>query len=726
MKFLKLPKYSYNLNLVIFIKAYGFLGGVYMQQTCKLILEGLDCANCALKIENKVKAMDGIKNATVNFSNKTMVVESDQEKGVTISRVREVVKKLEPDVTVLEKDDEKVQDNSMMKNELKKEWVRLLIGVIPFVLALSIEFSTWIKLTLFLSSYMIIGIDVLKKAVSNISKGQVFDENFLMGIATLGAFVIGEYPEGVAVLLFYQVGELFQDMAVHRSRKSIAELMDIRPDYANLKRRDQIIQVSPREVQPGDTIVIRPGEKVPLDGYILEGQSSMDTSALTGESAPREVKVGDEILGGFINNNGLLSVQVSKPYGQSTVSKILDLVENAGSKKAPTENFITRFARYYTPVVVFSALAMAVIPPLITGDSFSGWLYKALVFLVVSCPCALVISIPLGFFGGIGGASRHGILVKGGNYLEAMTEVDTVVFDKTGTLTKGVFGVTEINPTTNMDKGELLSYAAIAESHSTHPIATSIVKAYGHGVDKSQIKSYKEIPGHGIVVETDDHKILAGNLGLMELNGISCQGVDAIDTAVYIAVDGQYAGYIVVSDEIKEDSKKTIKDLKALGVKTVAMLTGDTKEVGEKVARELGLDAVYAQLLPHEKVEKLEEMEKSKASKGKLVFVGDGINDAPVLARADIGIAMGGLGSDAAIEAADIVLMTDEPHKLVKAIDLSRRTKKIVWQNIVLALGVKGIVLLMGAMGIATMWEAVFADVGVALIAVLNSMRVAR
>lgn len=697
-----------------------------MQQTYKLILDGLDCANCAMKIENNVKSMEGIENATVNFSNKTMTVESNKDKDAIISMVREVVNRLEPDVTVLEKNDEMVLDNNSMKDELKKEWLRLLIGVIPFILALTIKFSPWIKLSLFLASYIIIGVDVLKKAISNISRGQIFDENFLMGIATLGAFLIGEYPEGVAVLLFYQVGELFQDMAVHRSRNSIAELMDIRPDYANLKRDGEIIKVSPMEVQQGDIILIRPGEKVPLDGYILEGQSSMDTSALTGESAPRDVKVGDEVLGGFINNHGLLSVQVAKPYGQSAVSKILDLVENAGSKKAPTENFITRFAKYYTPIVVFSALAMALLPPLITGDSFSVWIYRALVFLVVSCPCALVISIPLGFFGGIGGASRQGILIKGGNYLEAMTDVDTVVFDKTGTLTKGIFGVTEINPAPNMDKDKLLFYAAIAESHSNHPIATSVLKAYGNEVDKGQIESYKEIPGHGIAVETSDHKILAGNLGLMEMHGISCQGIDAMGTLVYVAVDGKYAGYILVADEIKEDSKKTIQELKSLGVNKVAMLTGDTKEVGEKVAEQLGLDAVYAELLPHEKVEKLEAMERDKASKGKLVFVGDGINDAPVLARSDIGIAMGGLGSDAAIEAADIVLMTDEPHKLVKAIDISRRTKKIVWQNIVLALSVKAVVLVMGAMGIATMWEAVFADVGVALLAVLNSMRAAR
>ena len=697
-----------------------------MQQRYKLTLEGLDCANCALKIENGLRGIEGIRSASVNFSNKTMLVESDQDKDTVIDLVGELVMKLEPDVRVLEKAGSQLEEAGNMKKELRNKWVRLVFGIIPFIIALLIKTSFPIKLTLFLASYIVIGGDVLKKAVSNISRGQVFDENFLMAIATIGAFIIGEYPEGVAVLLFYQVGELFQDMAVHRSRKSITELMDIRSDYANLKRGEEIIKLSPTEVQPGDIIVIRPGERVPLDGRIVEGQSSMDTSDLTGESVPRDVKVGDEVLGGFINNNGLLWVEVTKVFSQSTVSKILDLVENAGSKKAPTERFITRFARYYTPIVVFSALIMAVAPPLlVASESFSVWVYRALVFLVISCPCALVISIPLGFFGGIGGASRQGILVKGGNYLEAMTEIDTVVFDKTGTLTEGVFDVAEINPVSGVDKDELLYYAAIAESHSTHPIATSIVKAYDGEIDKSRIKNYMEMPGHGIAVETDEHRILAGNLALMQQEGVNCQDIDSVGTVVYIAVNGDYAGHIVVSDRIKEDSKKAIRDLKAKGVRTIAMLTGDSQEVAQKVGKELQIGEVYAQLLPHEKVAKLEMIEKNKGLKGKLVFVGDGINDAPVLARADIGIAMGGLGSDAAIEAADIVLMTDEPHKLVKTIDISRKTKKIVWQNIVLALGIKGIVLLLGAAGIATMWAAVFADVGVALIAVLNSIRAA-
>ncbi len=698
-----------------------------MQQRFKLILEGLDCANCALKIENGIKGIDGINNATVNFSNKTMMIESDWDKNAIIDMVREAVMKLEPGVTVLDKDGEEVQDTGIMKKDLQRRWIRLIFGIIPFIIALLVESTFPIKFTLFLVSYFAIGVDVLKKAVNNITKGQIFDENFLMAIATIGAFIIGEYPEGVAVLLFYQIGELFQDMAVHRSRKSIANLMDIRPDFANLKKGEQVIKVSPTEVKPGDVIVVRPGEKVPMDGYIIEGQSTMDTSALTGESIPRDVKVGDEVLGGFINTNGLLWIEVSKPFGESTVSKILDLVENAGSKKAPTENFITRFARYYTPFVVFLALAMAVIPPLVMpSESFSDWIYRALIFLVISCPCALVISIPLSFFGGIGGASRRGILVKGGNFLEAMTEIDTVIFDKTGTLTKGIFAVTQINPIEGIGKSDLLHYAALAESHSTHPIAKSILHAYSGEIDGSQIKGYREIPGHGIVATTQDQEILAGNEGLMQSNNIEYKAIDAIGTIVYIAVNGQYMGNIVVSDELKTDAKKAVAELKGLGVKTLTMLTGDTRKVGEQVARELGLDKVYSQLLPNEKVEKLEAIAKGKTSKGKLVFVGDGINDAPVLARADVGIAMGGLGSDAAIEAADIVLMTDEPQKIVDAVRISRKTRRIVWQNIALALGVKGIVLLMGAMGLATMWEAVFADVGVALLAVLNSMRVIR
>ncbi|NLJ40902.1 MAG: cadmium-translocating P-type ATPase [Clostridiales bacterium] len=694
-----------------------------MGQKYRFLLKGLDCAQCAYGIETELGGLEGIKSAHVNFAKGVVLVESDHDKSNTMDMVRKVLKKIEPDISIMEDWDEDSENADDKKDGVGKGWIRVAVGTILLIIAVTFSFRHPINLSLFLFSYIIIGYNVLKKAVTNISRGKIFDENFLMGIATIGAFAIGEYPEGVAVLLFYQIGELFEDMAVNRSRKSIAELMDIRPDYANLLQGEDIVRVSPDDVQPGETIIIRPGEKVPLDGHILKGQSSVDTSSLTGESVPWTIREGDEVLGGFININGLLTVQVSKPFGQSTLSKILELVENAGKNKAPTESFITRFAGYYTPLVVFAALTMAVMPPLVTGDSFKVWIYNALVFLVISCPCALVISIPLGFFGGIGGASRHGILVKGGNYLEAMTGIDTVVFDKTGTLTKGVFRVTEIQPKGDVTEEELLYFAAIAESHSTHPLATSILSEYGRVIDKTQIKSYKEIPGSGISIQTWEHSILAGNFALMKKMGIDCKKVDSMGTIVYMAVDGQYKGHIIVSDEIKEDSIRTIKELKSMGIKNLVMLTGDTKEVGEKVSEMLGLNRAYTSLLPHEKVERMEILAKEKGSKGKLVFVGDGINDAPVLARADIGIAMGGLGSDAAIEAADIVLMTDEPYKLATTIKISKMTKKIVWQNIALALSVKGIVLILGSLGIATMWSAVFADVGVTLIAVLNSIR---
>lgn len=546
-----------------------------------------------------------------------------------------------------------------------------------------------------------------------------------MSIATIGAFAIGEYPEGVAVMLFYQIGEFFQDLAVNRSRKSIAALMDIRPDYANLKVGNDVKKVDPEDVLVGDYIIVRPGERVPLDGVVVEGKSMVDTSALTGESVPREVEVDGSVLGGFINKNGLLTIKVTKEFGESTVSKILELVQNASSKKAPTENFITKFSRYYTPVVVFAALALAVIPPLvIEGATFSEWVYRALVFLVISCPCALVVSIPLGFFGGIGGASKNGVLIKGGNYLEALNNVDIVVFDKTGTLTKGVFKVTEINAEKGISKEELLEYAAFAESYSNHPIAISILNAYGKEINKEEIENYNEISGHGIKVKVRDSEILAGNAKLMDKEKIAYAPVETIGTVVYVAINGNFAGSIVISDEIKKDAQKAIRELKAIGVKKTVMLTGDNKQVGTKVANELGLDEVHAELLPDQKVEKVELLDKQKSPKGKLIFVGDGINDAPVLARADIGVAMGGLGSDAAIEAADVVLMTDEPMKLVSAIKIAKITRRIVWQNIIFSFGVKAIVLILGAGGLATMWEAVFADVGVALIAIFNAMRI--
>ncbi len=604
--------------------------------------------------------------------------------------------------------------------------ISVSIGIVLFLAALFLKFPFSIKLILYIISYLLIGGDILLYAVRNIAKGQIFDENFLMSLATMGALAIGEYPEAVAVMLFYQVGEFFQERAIHRSRRSITALMDIRPDFAHLKQNGEINRVSPEEVHTGDIIIVKPGEKVPLDGKIIEGSSLLDTSALTGESALREVAAGHEILSGSINTNGLLTVEVTKEFSQSTVSKILDLVQNAGARKAQTENFITKFAKYYTPVVVFTAVALALIPPLIIpGSSFGVWINRALVFLVVSCPCALVISIPLSFFGGIGGASRSGVLIKGSNYLEALNNVDTVVFDKTGTLTKGVFQVTKINNSSSFSEDSLLEYAACSESYSNHPIALSIRKAYGKDINQELISDYSEISGYGVRAFVKGKTILAGNDRLMEKEAIPYEKVPDAGTIVHVAVDGAYAGYIVISDEIKQDSMKTIIGLRALGVQKLVMLTGDSQVVGEIVGNQLGMDQIYTELLPDQKVEKLEKLGREKLStKGKLVFMGDGINDAPVLARADVGVAMGGIGSDAAIEAADIVLMTDEPSKIVTAIKIAKRTRLIVTENIYLALGVKGIVLFLGALGVANMWEAVFADVGVALLAVLNAMRV--
>lgn len=596
-----------------------------------------------------------------------------------------------------------------------------------FFTALLADLPYWANIGIYLASYIIIGGDVLLKSIKNISRGEIFDENFLMAIATIGAFAIKEYPEAVAVMLFYQLGELLQDIAVSRSRNSIAELMDIRPDYANLVMGDKTEKVSPKEVKTEDIILIRPGEKVPLDGEVVEGKSVVDTTALTGESVPREVKEGDEILSGFINKNGVLKVKVTKEFEESTVSKILNLVENAAGKKAAAEKFITKFAKYYTPAVVGIAAALAIVPPLLIHEAtFSQWLYRSLVFLVISCPCALVISIPLGFFGGIGSASGNGVLVKGGNYLETLNSLHTVVFDKTGTLTKGIFEVAGVYPQNGFSKDELLKYAAMAEEYSTHPIADSIKKAYGKKVDRSNIDSYEEISGMGIKAKIEEIDVYAGNAKLMGFLNIKYKEEDYTGTTVYIAVGGKYAGVLVISDELKEDAKETVENLRKMGVKKISMLTGDSENVAKRVGSILNLDKVYAELLPHEKVEKLELLEKEKPSKGKLLFVGDGINDAPVLARADIGAAMGGLGSDAAIEAADIVLMTDEPSKLITAIKIAKKTRRIVWQNIIFAFGVKLAVLILGAGGIASMWEAVFADVGVALLAVVNAMRIIR
>lgn len=605
----------------------------------------------------------------------------------------------------------------------KRLW-RIIIGAAVLATAVLLSLNNeWLQIALFIISYIIVGGDVVKRAVKNIFKGQVFDENFLMSIATIGAFFIGEYPEGVAVMLFYQVGELFQSYAVGKSRKSIASLMDIRPDYANVKKGDELVKVDPDEVQIGDIIVIKAGEKIPLDGKVIEGSSMIDTSALTGESVPREVEVGSDILSGCININGVITAEVTKEFGESTVSKILDLVENASSKKSNSEQFITKFARYYTPVVVIIAVFLAIIPPLvIDGATFSDWIYRALAFLVVSCPCALVISIPLSFFGGIGGASKKGVLVKGSNYLEVLAETEIVVFDKTGTLTKGVFNVQEIHPE-GVSKEELLELTAHAESYSNHPISLSLKRAYSKEIDNGRISDVEEISGHGVIATVDGKKVMVGNIKLMKMMDIPYFKGELIGTIVHVAVNNKYIGYIVIADEVKEDSAQAIKELKAANIKQTVMLTGDNKSIGSKVAKELGLDKVYAELLPADKVEKLEELFSQKSKKGKLAFVGDGINDAPVLARADIGIAMGGLGSDAAIEAADVVIMTDEPSKIATTMKISKKTLKIAHQNIVFAIGIKIIVLILSAFGITTMWAAIFADVGVTIIAVLNAFR---
>ena len=710
---------------------------------CMLSIEGLDCPNCAAKVERKINTLEGIKEATVDFLGKKIVVLADEiSENELVELIQTEVDKIEDGVKVFVP---KVQagESSSEEEDTGKIKKKLLIGGVLFVLGIFVPKTLFIpKLAVFLVSYLVIGGDVLLSAFKNILNGQVFDENFLMAIATIGAFVIGEYPEGVAVMLFYQLGELLQGIAVNNSRKSIVSLMDIRPDYANIKVGEGIKKVSPEEIKVGEIIVVKPGEKVPLDGKIVKGASTFDTSALTGESLPREAKAGDDVLSGFINKNGLIEIQVAKVFSESTVSKILYLMENAGSKKSKTENFITKFARYYTPAVVITALIVAIFPPLlIQGATFSDWIYRALIFLVVSCPCALVISIPLGFFGGIGGASRHGILIKGTNYLEVLNDLESVVMDKTGTLTKGIFKVTEVNAENNikindfennkteLTKPLLLKYAAHIEKFSNHPIAQSIVAEYENSaskVDENVVKDFEEISGFGIKVNINNHQFLAGNSKLMNLENITFDKKENLGTAIYLAADGKYIGNILISDEVKEDSARAIKGMKENGVKEIVMLTGDNEAIGKNIAEKLGIDKVFTELLPNEKVEKLEEIYKTKSEKGKVAFVGDGINDAPVLARADLGIAMGGAGSDAAIEAADVVIMNDEPSKIVTAIKIAKKTKEIVWQNITVAFAIKIVVMALGLFGDATMWEAVFADVGVALLAVLNATRVLR
>ncbi len=609
-----------------------------------------------------------------------------------------------------------------MSTTQKRTLYRILAGAVLYAAAILIPAEGWLKLTLYLIPYAVVGADILWSALRNITRGQIFDENLLMSLASVGAFCIGEYPEAVAVILFYQVGELFQDYAVDRARRSITDLMDIRPDYAVIEKDGVLTRVDPEDIAIGDVIVVKAGERVPLDGVVIDGHAALDTAALTGESVPWEVIAGDDIVSGVINISGLLRIRVTKTFGDSTVMRILELVEDSAAKKAKAESFITRFARFYTPIVVIGALLLAVLPPLFFHGVWSDWIQRALIFLVISCPCALVISVPLSFFGGIGGASKCGILIKGGNYLEALARTETVVFDKTGTLTKGTFRVTAVHPET-LSELELLELAAHAESFSDHPVSRSLKEAYDKDIDHSRVTVAEEIPGHGVRVRLDGVSVTAGNGKLMDLDNIPWEECELPGTVIHIASNGTYMGHIVISDEIREDAAETIAALKQNGIRQTVMLTGDLRAVGERVAGELGLDDVYTGLLPADKVEKVEQLLAQKSPRGQLVFVGDGMNDAPVLSRADIGIAMGGLGTDAALEAADIVLMDDAPSKLIAALKISRKTRQIVLQNIVFALGVKAVVLVLGALGLANMWEAVFADVGVSVIAIINAAR---
>lgn len=690
----------------------------------KYQLQNIDCASCAANIEKGIAKLEEVKFVSVNFANSTMTIDTNN-----LEKVKSRIKELEPEVEVVDS----VQAKSFVStNELEEnKWTIIkAVSALLFLLA-GLIFEKELHNTpyhvaeyaVFITAYLIAGWKVVTKAVKNIFRGQIFDENFLMTIATVGAFAIDEMAEGVAVMLFYVVGELFQDIAVNRSRKSVKALLEIRPDYANLKVNNEVNKVSPESVKVGDYIIVKAGEKIPLDGEITEGNSFVDTSALTGESVPRKVKEKIAVLAGMINQSGLLTIRVTKLFSESSISRILELVENATSKKAETEKFITTFARYYTPVVVFGALLLAVIPPLFfAGQTFNDWIYRALVVLVISCPCALVISIPLGYFGGIGGASKKGILVKGSNFLDALTQVKTVVFDKTGTLTKGEFKVSEVVTQNGFQKNELLRFAAYVESRSNHPIAKSIIEAYEKNIEQSGLSDIQEISGKGIKAIVNGKQIIVGNDKILHSENIQHNQCEVDGTVVHIAVDKVYAGYIIISDTLKDDSIETIENLRAKNIQTI-MLTGDNKSSAEVFAKKLGINKYYYELLPENKVEQIEKL-LSSDSKNKVAFVGDGINDAPVIARADVGIAMGALGSDAAIETADVVLMTDSPMQVVKAIEVAKRTRKIVWQNIGFAMGVKLLFILLGVFGIATMWEAVFGDMGVAIIAILNAMRV--
>ena len=692
------------------------------------ILEGLDCAHCAAKIERELNKIEGLEPVSVNFAAKSLHLDP-----AFAPAAQKVIDRIEPGVKLIPQsqgegepggDGRKGWQEYLSSFRILAAGVLFLIGLI-FQKALAATSYRLGEYGVFLAAYILAGGPVLAAAFRNIGRGQIFDENFLMSFATFGAIAIDQLPEAVGVMLFYAVGEFFQDLAVHRSRRSIAALLDLRPSYANLIVGDSSRRVAPEAVAVGQIIEVRPGERLPLDGEVVSGSSFVDTSALTGEPVPRRVEAGDGVLAGFINGSGLLRIRVTKSYSESSVARILNLVENAAARKAPTEKFITAFAGWYTPLVVFGAVAVALLPPLIIpGATFSQWIYRALILLVISCPCALVVSIPLGYFGGIGGASRSGILVKGANFLDALTHLDTVVIDKTGTLTKGVFKVTEIIPQNGFTAQEVLEWAALAEAYSTHPIARSILEAFGDKVDNGLIEDYQEIRGHGLKVRMKDGRtILAGNGRLLQQEGIVHQQQEQKGTVVYVAVDGVLAGHLVIADELKEGVAETVAALRKLGVKRLIMVTGDNEHTAARLAAQLDLDGYYAGQLPEGKVRQVEELMAKSAGRGKLAFVGDGINDAPVITRADVGVAMGGLGSDAAIEAADVVLMDDNPRKLVQAIAIARHTRKIVKQNIFLALGVKGLVVALGILGVATMWAAVFADVGVALLAVLNSTR---
>ncbi|GAB4258995.1 heavy metal translocating P-type ATPase [Deferrisoma sp.] len=711
-------------------------------------LEGLTCASCAEKIEQEINRLPGVR-AELHFASSTLVVEADDP--AARERALEIVTRIEPEVRPVRLDAGHLEAEPRGVSPILKA---VAASGVLFALALLVErlvprpgagfrvgdFGSWAVFLPYLLAYAVAGQDVVRRAVRGVLRGDLFDESFLMTVATLGAFAIGEFPEAVAVMLFYKVGQYFEDRAVNRSRRSIAALLKIRADYANLRRDGETLRVSPEEVRVGDRIVVKPGERVPLDGVIEEGRTTVDASALTGESRPRALAEGDEILSGMVNQGGVVTVRVTKPFGESTVKTILDLVETAAARKAPTEAFLTRFSRVYTPAVVLGAVLLAVVPPLasrapgIAGwfgapQAYADWVYRALVFLVISCPCALVISVPLGFFGGIGAASRRGVLFKGANFLEAFRWVRTIVFDKTGTLTQGVFRVTRVVPHNGFTEEEVLALAAAAESHSGHPIARSVLEAYGRPVDDTRIGRYEEIPAHGVRAVIDGREVLVGNDRILHLDGdeLVHDTCDLEGTVVHVAVDGTYAGYLLLADEPRPEARETLERLRAAGVRRFVMLTGDERCAAEAVAKALGLDEVHADLLPQDKVDWVRRLEAEKEDpRAKVAFVGDGLNDAPVLAAADIGVAMGGLGSDAAIEAADVVLMDDRLTGLVSAVEVARRTNRIVRENIALAFGVKGLFLLLGAAGVASLWEAVFADVGVAVLAVLNATRVLR